>query len=201
MDALAAPVPDSPGLHSPGVAARRQKPLAGREFQPAARRVFLGDIVHNVIPISDGVIPSRRSTNILAFFALLGLAVRLLGKSEFALRLLSVAAATLFVPVCWALARRLVRRGCLPPAAPTFAGLLAAVSPFYLWYGQEVRMYAQVGFLAILTLYLLLRWTEAGDRRSLYRWLIGYLVALALLLSSHYYSVLILPVQAALISG
>ena len=81
--------------------------------------------------------------------------MRLLGKSEFALRLPSAAAATLFLPICWALARRLARRGSVPPAAPAFAALLAAVSPFYLWYGQEVRMYAQVGFLALLSLYLL----------------------------------------------
>jgi hypothetical protein len=158
------------------------------------------DILHNIIPISDGVETIQTTDqHPFAFFALLGLAIRLLGKSEFALRLPSVAAATLFVPICWALARQLARRGCIPPAAPAFAALLATLSPFYLWYGQEVRMYAQVGFLAVLSLYLLLRWTEAGDRRSRYRWLIGYLIALALLLSSHYYSVLILPVQVAFI--
>ena len=157
-------------------------------------------ILQNVMPISDGAQTVQTiDQHPFAFFVLLGVAVRLLGKSEFALRLPAVAAATLFVPICWALARRLVRRGCLPPAAPAFAALLAAVSPFYLWYGQEVRMYAQVGFLAILSLYLLLRWTEAGDRCSRYRWLTGYLIVLALLLGSHYYSVLILPVQAAFI--
>ena len=158
------------------------------------------DILHNVIPISDGVETIQTTDqHPFAFFSLLGLAMRLLGKSEFALRFPSAAAATLFVPICWALARRLARRGCMPPAAPAFAALLATLSPFYLWYGQEVRMYAQVGFLAILSLYLLLRWTEAGDRRSRFRWLIGYLIALAFLLSSHYYSVLTLPVQAAFI--
>ncbi len=144
--------------------------------------------------------PSRRSTNTPLHFSLSwALAVRLLGKSEFALRFASVAAATLFVPICWALARRLARRGCVPPAAPAFAALLAAINPFFLWYGQEVRMYAQVGFLAILSTYLLLRWTEAGDRRSRNLWLVGYLLALAVLLGSHYYSVLIVPVQAVLL--
>ena len=67
-----------------------------------------GDIFHNVIPISDGVETVQTiDQHPFAFFALLGVAVRLLGKSEFALRLPSVAAATLFVPICWALARRL----------------------------------------------------------------------------------------------
>jgi uncharacterized membrane protein len=159
-----------------------------------------GSIFLNAMPVSDGTQTVQTiDQHPFAFFVLLGVAVRLLGKSEFALRLPAVAAATLFVPICWALARRLMRLGSLPPAAPAFAALLAAVSPFYLWYGQEVRMYAQVGFLAVLSLYLLLRWAEAGDRRSRYRWLTGYLMVLALLLGSHYYSVLILPVQAAFI--
>jgi hypothetical protein len=157
-------------------------------------------LFQNIIPISDGAQTIQTiDQHPFVFFALLGIAIRLFGKSEFALRLPAVAAATLFVPICWALARRLARRGCAPAPAPAFAALLAAVSPFYLWYGQEVRMYAQVGFLAVLSLYLLLRWTEAVDRRARYRWLAGYLIALALLLGSHYYSVLILPVQAAFI--
>jgi hypothetical protein len=158
------------------------------------------DMLRGIIPLSDGVHTVQTiDQHPPVFFALLGLAVRLLGKSEFALRLPSVAAATLFVPICWALARRLARRGLLPSATPAFAALLAAISPFYLWYGQEVRMYAQVGFLAILSLYLLVRWTEADDRRSLTLWLLGYLIVLAALLGSHYYSVLILPVQAAIV--
>ncbi len=158
------------------------------------------DIFHGTIPVSDGVDTVQTiDQHPFAFFAILGLIVRLLGKSEFALRLPSVAVATLLVPVCWAFARRLARRGALPPAAPAFGALLAAVNPFYLWYGQEVRMYAQVAFLAILSTYLLVRWTEVADRGSRILWLIGYFIALALLLSSLYYCVLILPVQAVIV--
>jgi 4-amino-4-deoxy-L-arabinose transferase-like glycosyltransferase len=160
------------------------------------------DLIRGIIPISDGVHTVRTiDQHPPAFFIPLGLAVRLLGQSEFALRLPSTAAATLFLPICWALARRLARRGSVPPAAPAFAALLAAVSPFYLWYGQEVRMYAQVGFLALLSLYLLVRWAQAGDRRSQLIGLLGYLVVMLALLSSHYYSVLVLPVQAAVVGA
>ena len=121
------------------------------------------DIFHNVIPISDGVDTVRTiDQHPFAFFALLGIAVRLLGKGEFALRLPSVAAATLLVPVCWGFALRLARRGALPRAAPAFSALLAAVNPFHLWYGQEVHLYAQVALLAIRSTYLLVRWTEAA---------------------------------------
>ena len=92
------------------------------------------DIFHGVIPISDGVHTVQTiDQHPFAFFALLGLAVRLLGKSEFALRLPSVAAATLFVPICWALARRWRGEGCchrprpcslrcLQPSVPSICG-------------------------------------------------------------------------------
>jgi hypothetical protein len=157
-------------------------------------------IFRNAIPISDGVDTIQTiDQHPFAFFAFLGVVVRLLNKSEFALRLPAVAAALLLVPGCWAFARRLARRGVLPPSAPAFGALLAAMNPFYLWYGQEVRMYAQVALLAILSTYLLLRWTEVGDRRQRILWLVGYLIALALLLSSLYYSILILPVQAVIV--
>ena len=158
------------------------------------------DISHGIIPISDGIhIIQTVDQHPFAFFAFLGVAVRLLGKSEFALRLPALAAATLLVPVCWAFAWRLACRGAMPPAAPAFAALLAAVNPFYLWYGQEVRMYAQVALLAILSTYFLVRWTEVGTRRARNLWLVGYFIALAGLLSSLYYSILILPVQVVIV--
>ena len=159
-----------------------------------------GAIIHNVILISDGVQTIQTiDQHPFAFFALLGIAIRLLGKSVFALRFLSVAAVVLLVPVCWAFARRAERRGVAPPATPMLAAFLAAVNPFFLWFGQEVRMYALVALLAVLSTYLLLRWAEGGDRRSSNLWLLGYFMTLALLLGSHYFSVLILPVQAVII--
>ena len=140
------------------------------------------DILRDVIPISDGVETIQTiDQHPFAFFALLGLAVRLLGQSDLrcAFLLLRRRRCSSRSAGRW---RDAARRGSVPPAAPVFAALLAALNPFYLWYGQEVRMYAQVGFLAILSLYLLLRWAEAGDRRSrltLVAWIPGCLAGFA----------------------
>ena len=43
-------------------------------------------------------------------------------------------------------------------------------------------MYAQVGFLAILSTYLLVRWTRPVIGGLTTLWLLGYLIALAVLL-------------------
>jgi uncharacterized membrane protein len=133
------------------------------------------------------------------YFLLLGGLTRLAGQSDFVLRFPSVVAATLLVPMTWAIARLLVRRRSLPPTTPLWAALLAAVHPFYLWYGREARMYTLVPFMALLSTYLLLRWREAPLGSTARRYLIWYAVTLVLLLCTHYLALLILPIQAGLI--
>ena len=60
-------------------------------------------------------------------------------------------------------------------------------------------MYAQVALLALVSTYLLLRWADAAAGRRRRLALIGYVVAICLLLSTHYFAVLILPAHAAVI--
>lgn len=67
---------------------------------------------------------------------LLRLSAGLFGTSDWALRLPSALAGTATVPLVYLLGRRLDRGAALP------AGLLAALSPFLVWYSQEVRHYA-----------------------------------------------------------
>lgn len=132
------------------------------------------------------------------YYALLKPTLALFGSSEFALRFLSVIAITLLVPATWALARLLVRRGILPRSTPAWAALLVTVNPFYLWYAQEARMYALVALLAVLSTFMLLRWLEPATSPGHQRWwLAGYGVSILLLLSTHFFSLLILPVHAA----
>jgi hypothetical protein len=152
------------------------------------------------IVLSDGLfsIPTT-DQHPFAFFALLGLLTRAAGTSEFILRFPAAVASVLLVPMAWAMGRLLARRGVLPPAAASWAALLVAANPFYLWYGQEARMYTWVALLGLASTYLLLRWAESapsGPRRG---WLAGYVIALALLLCTHYLSLLILPVHALIV--
>ncbi|MCC9077564.1 glycosyltransferase family 39 protein [Litorilinea aerophila] len=133
------------------------------------------------------------------YFVLQGLLLRGAGIEEFVLRFPSVMAATLLVPVLWALGRRLVARGVLAAGSAEWAALLAALNPFFLWYGQEARPYALWAMLAVLSTYLLLRVTEEGAPSR--PWLVGYLVTLLAFLTTHYYAALLLPVHALLCFG
>ncbi len=131
------------------------------------------------------------------FFLLQGILIRLAGNSEFALRFPSVMAATLLVPALWVLAHYFARRDVLPKSTPVWAALLAAVNPFFLWYGQEARPYALWALLAVLSTYLLLRATEAPTF-SVRRFL-AYGVTVSLFLATHYFAVFLVPVHALLL--
>ena len=156
------------------------------------------DIVRGRLVMSDGLTQvATTDQHPFFFFLLQGLLLRLAGDSEFALRFVSAAAATLLVPGMWVFARRLRRADVFPAAAPAWAALLAAISPFFLWYGQEARPYALWGLLALLSTYLLLRWVQTEQQA--WPWLAGYAATLAMFLSSHYYAVFLLPVHAMLI--
>ena len=125
------------------------------------------DLLLGRLPITDGVDQvATRDQHPFTFFLLLGLLVRLAGISEFVLRFPSVLAATLLVPTVWVFARRLARHDIAPASAPVWAALLTAVSPFFLWYGQEARPYVLWAWLGLLTTYLLMRWAGLGQENN-----------------------------------
>ncbi|MDW8098578.1 MAG: DUF2723 domain-containing protein [Anaerolineae bacterium] len=152
-----------------------------------AGTLILSDGLHQVSTIDQ---------HPFAYFALLGLLIRLAGTSEFVLRFPSAMASTALVPMAWSFARLLVRWNVAPSSAPYWAALLATFNPFYLWYGQEARMYTLVALLALVSTYVLLRWTEADGRPSQRKHLVIYGLTMALLLSTHYLTILLSPVHA-----
>ncbi|HVC35219.1 MAG TPA: glycosyltransferase family 39 protein [Chloroflexota bacterium] len=77
----------------------------------------------------------------------------LVGTSAFSLRFFSAIFSTLSVPLTLILARRFLR-----PSAAYVAAMLVAISPFQVYYAQEVVMYSLLGALALLSSWLLLRW-------------------------------------------
>lgn len=78
--------------------------------------------------------------------------LRLANASEFVVRFPSACAGLLAVAVIIRLGRDLDSR-----PASLLAGLLAALSPFYVWYSQEARMYMPQAFFATAATLLLLR--------------------------------------------
>ncbi|WP_375272199.1 glycosyltransferase family 39 protein [Sphingomonas sp.] len=81
---------------------------------------------------------------------------RIGGVGEWTLRLPSVVAGVLCVPIVFALVRRLF--GDI--RAALVSALLVAISPFAIWYAQEARMYALLMLLALIHVHL--SWPAVG---------------------------------------
>lgn len=123
------------------------------------------------------------------YFLLMSAWTRLAGDGDYALRYPSLIAGVLTVLLGGYVARRLVDR-----RAGWVTGLLLAVNPFLVWYGQEARMYALLAALALAALACVLRAETA--RRPL-RWWVAAGVATALTVYTHYYGALLVLVLGA----
>jgi len=112
----------------------------------------------------------------------------LAGRSEFAVRFLSVLFSTATVALLYPFGQRLFgqRIGVL-------VAFLGAINPFYLWYAQETRMYTMVAALSLASLVFFLTWGQPG--RAGHRSRIGLVVTTALALYTHYFATLIWLVQ------
>ncbi|MCB9099204.1 MAG: glycosyltransferase family 39 protein [Anaerolineales bacterium] len=137
-----------------------------------------------------------------AYFSLLHLWLALAGRSEFALRYLSVVFSLLTVALLWRLARLLARS--MPPPTHSIwpsrlTGLLAAVSPLYVAYAQEVRSYAMITCLALASTFVLWRLLLPDHRRDTGRKrgeLLGlYILLTAACLYTHYFTIFLLLFQ------
>jgi mannosyltransferase len=93
------------------------------------------------------------------YYYLLWAWIRLFGDGEFAVRSLSVVVGLLLVAVTYALGHRLDR-----PALGLTAALLAAMSPFQVYYSQEARMYILVTLVAAAATYFFIRLMQLEDR-------------------------------------
>lgn len=147
------------------------------------------------------------------YFLLLHFAVLAFGAGEFALRTLSTFANLLTVALMYPAVLTIARMGRVrgAPRVAVLSALLAALSPFYVWYSQEARPYVLVLFWSLLALYALSR--ALNDKvgggtgahavplfaKQLYFYTIVYLAALAATLFTHYLSFLLLPFHAAVL--
>jgi O-antigen/teichoic acid export membrane protein len=138
-----------------------------------------GAMLHNLA--STDVHPPLHHT-------VLWLTVRVFGDGELAVRLPSLVAGTLLIPVLYRAGSELYdRRAGLAAAA------LAAVAPFPVWYSQEARMYSFFMLFAALAVWMQVRAVRRGRPGD---W-IGYALASAALLWNQYFSVLLVLTQQA----
>lgn len=117
------------------------------------------------------------------YYALMRTWSLLAGSGDLALRWPSLLASVAAVPLAMALGRRLAGR-----RAGRLLGLIAAVNPFLVYYGQEARGYALLGCLALATPLALLHAERSGRRRD---WILAGALAAAAVLT-HAYGVLAL---------
>lgn len=112
----------------------------------------------------------------------------LAGESKYAVRFSSVFASVLTVALVYGFGKRFFGYG-----VALIGAALLAFSRFHIWWSQEIKMYALLVFLALLSLYLFLR---AIEGRGMKYWALCLLVTLAALYT-HYLAVLLLAVQWA----
>jgi len=122
----------------------------------------------------------------------LWLTIRLFGHGEFAVRLPTVIAGTLVIPVLYELGRELYDR-----RTGLIAAAFATASPLLVWYSQEVRMYTFATLFGLLALLMQLR---AIRRGGIGNWA-GYILATLALLWSHYFGLLVIAVQQLIFVG
>ncbi len=118
------------------------------------------------------------------YFALLRPWIYAVGSSDFALRYSSLFFGVLIVPLIFFLGKRLAgdRVGLL-------GALLAGVSPYLIWYSQELKMYALIAFLSALSASFL----TSALLRNRWRYWIGFVVVTTLNLFCHLLAVLVIP--------
>jgi Dolichyl-phosphate-mannose-protein mannosyltransferase len=94
------------------------------------------------------------------YFAVLWLDVRLFGFGELAVRVPSIIAGTLIVPMAY-----LTGKACLNRRAGYIAAVLATVAPLMVWYSQEARMYAFYMLFALSAIWAQVRCLQDGRWR------------------------------------
>jgi mannosyltransferase len=116
--------------------------------------------------------------------------VSVAGNTPFAFRFFSAWWAVLGLPLLYRLGQRLMGR-----RVGAWALLLAAFSPFYVYYAQEARTYALTLALALGSSWALLAWL---DERRWYL-LVLYAVTTSVCLYTHYAALLLPMVQVAFV--
>ena len=129
------------------------------------------------------------------YFIFLHLVFRLAGRSEFSGRFLSLFFSVLTVPLTYITGKRLFGQ-----TSGVWASSLAALSPLYLWYAQELRMYSLLVFLGLLSFYTMLRALGLGEGGPEInrRWLGFYILVAGAMVYTHYTSFFLLAFEAVI---
>jgi uncharacterized membrane protein/O-antigen/teichoic acid export membrane protein len=120
------------------------------------------------------------------YFSILWVTVRWLGSGETAVRLPSIIAGTLVVPMLYLLGREAYDR-----RTGAIAAVVGSLSPIMVWYSQEARMYALLMLFGVIAMWAQVRIVRRGGR---WPWAI-YAVASIAMVWTQYFGFLQVVVQ------
>ncbi len=120
----------------------------------------------------------------------------MVGTTEFAVRYLSLIFGVLTVAVLVAAVR-----ASAGPRPAVIAGFLASISPFWVYYSQETRMYALATFLALASTWLFLRIVTQPSRAVSRFVCIAYVLISSLAVFSHYFAGFVLLAQNCVVGA
>lgn len=129
-------------------------------------------------PVADLVAHTTRDIHPPGYYLLLHYWQKLSASNEFALAFFSLIFGLLLIPLVYTLGRYLINQH-----AAIWAAALVAISPYNIWYSQEVRMYTLGAVLGVLAAYCALH----GLEKRLFRYWLGYVTAAAIGLYTLYY--------------
>src|SRR5574341_495332 len=113
------------------------------------------------------------------YYVLLQLWIALAGKSDVAVRLLSIIIGVATVPAIYALARKLFHSAHIA----LITAFLLAIAPLHIYYSQEVRMYGLVTLLGLGSVYF---FVELEHRVNWFLWVAFILTTTATLYTQYY---------------
>ncbi len=132
--------------------------------------------------VPDLVAHTARDIHPPGYYLILHYWRSLIGDSEFALAYFSLVFGVLLIALTYKLSRLLTHQATVG----VWAALLVAISPYNLWYSQEVRMYTFGAFLGGAVLWATWRVQEKSTVRPLLYWA-GYILIAAIGMYVLYY--------------
>ena len=129
------------------------------------------------------------------YYYLLHFWMMIAGDSEFAARFLSLIFGVLTIPLLYVTARKLFSNS----TTAFLAVILGTISPLYVWYSQETRMYTMITFLLLLSSYALLYALQSSPQPSPYKgekvWWVVFILANISAIYTHYFAFVIIAFQ------
>ncbi|MCX7720300.1 MAG: flippase-like domain-containing protein [Dictyoglomus thermophilum] len=137
-----------------------------RFYKIGVRSIWIDEAITaqvSVMGVKD-IILNRASTGIHPplYFILMHFWIKIFGDSEIAIRSLSAIFGILCIFMIYKLASKIFDK-----LTGLISAFIFAFSPFYVYFGQEARMYPMVTFLILLSLYYLLKGIDKGKNITL----------------------------------